>query len=477
MGLPPDNPYTAALSALQDELYPTPSSGFKTRSVVLQTLTALYLFGAGSYLFVLVADARRRIAAGLDDGLWLFRRVERTKGDSYVVANVKLSLVLFTLLNGAVEFAYLATQSWVYFLHAPRIASFAFRSFFWIPLFLQGWLLVWGALQAFVLNTGEGIEHRWVPKAWTANWLFIGGGTGICAAGIAAGVINTLTSSRLWTHYTALSRALQTLESSYTAGLAPTTISNMVEVTSPYVSAIQDTGRAIRRTMLATWAVVLGATVLLVLIAVAGLALASNLPDHLRPTRPRHIRLTSLPQPPAVSTRFGLAVSSKEAEERARTVVAERERGVRKATRELIVTLATLAFSYFLLACVLNYVVALCALGRLFTASWTLLEPALFGPSYLYSSLSVVVFASLLYSHYVRPSSASALPPAPSPAFTPTPPSSTDSLPLGQSRPGLRGRGESYESCASYASSSTEGRGKEREEGDRVGHLPRLAWA
>ncbi|GAA5900054.1 hypothetical protein JCM5296_002042 [Sporobolomyces johnsonii] len=364
MASPPDNPYTAVLSALQDERYPTPSSGFRIRSVVLQTLTALYLLGAGAYLFVLVADARRGISAGLDSGLWLFRRVERTKGDSYIVANVKLSLVLFTLLNGAVEFAYPATQSWVYVLHAPRAASFVFRSFFWIPLFLQGWVLVWGALQAFVLNTGETIEHRWVPKARTANWLFVGGGTALCGAGIAAGIINTFTSSRLWTHYTALRHALQSVESSYTAGTAPVTISTMVGVTLPYISPIQDTGREISRTMLATSTVVLGATVLIVLIAVAGLALASNLPRHLRPTRPRHIRLTTLAQLPTLSTRFGLAASSKDAEELGRAVVDERERGVKKATRELIVTLGTLAFSFFLLACVLNYIVALCSNPR-----------------------------------------------------------------------------------------------------------------
>ncbi|GAA5878012.1 hypothetical protein JCM1840_001716 [Sporobolomyces johnsonii] len=468
MASPPDNPYTAVLSALQDELYPTPSSGFRTRSVVLQTLTALYLLGAGAYLFVLVADARRGISAGLDSGLWLFRRVERTKGDSYVVANVKLSLVLFTLLNGAVEFAYLATQFWVYLLHAPRIASFVFRSFFWIPLFLQGWVLVWGALQAFVLNTGETIEHRWVPKARTANWVFVGGGTALCGAGIAAGIINTVTSSRLWTHYTALRRALQSAESSYTAGTGPVTISTMVGVTLPYISPIQDTGREMSRTMLATWTVVLGATVLIVLIAVAGLAPASNLSRHLRPTRPRHIRL--LPQRSTLSTRFDLVASPKKAEELGRAVVDEREREVQKATRELLVTLGTLAFSFFLLACVLNYIVALCALGRLFTASWTLLEPALFGPSYLYSSISVAVFACLLCRQFIRPSSAIARPPAPSPAFTPTPPSSTDSLPLGLSRPGRHGRGESYES-------STEGSGKEGEEDDGVGHLPRVGWA
>lgn len=77
-------------------------------------------------------------------------------------------------------------------------------------MLIQGWLITWGSLQAFLLSTDH--HHRQMLSPRIANSLFIGVGTLLLCASVAIATANIIGTGKVLREYTALRNAMSAFE-------------------------------------------------------------------------------------------------------------------------------------------------------------------------------------------------------------------------------------------------------------------------
>lgn len=95
------------------------------------------------------------------------------------VNSTKLFGTTLSIINLSAQLAYTYTNYSVYADHASQSHLYEWRALPTFSLLIQGWLLSWGLLQAYVL-TQEKYDLAFRPR--TLNWLFVGGGVAVCSA-------------------------------------------------------------------------------------------------------------------------------------------------------------------------------------------------------------------------------------------------------------------------------------------------------
>ncbi|KAK4054019.1 hypothetical protein OIO90_003664 [Microbotryomycetes sp. JL221] len=210
---PGTNPWTVYIATLESSLFKQPPPAFKSRLIALIAITALTAVLAAIYLIVLLKDAwSKRQDTGKRKGLWLFRLAQRANG-SYIITNTRLTMAVLTLINVVVEFGYFQDVWSVSFAQGNQRQSASWRNLAFIPLFIHGWIVTWGSLQAFLLTTDH--HHRQILSPRITNVLFVGVGMILFLACIGVAIANIIMQNRLLDNFDALTSQMRTFERSW----------------------------------------------------------------------------------------------------------------------------------------------------------------------------------------------------------------------------------------------------------------------
>ncbi|BGP51007.1 hypothetical protein JCM10450v2_006933 [Rhodotorula kratochvilovae] len=399
--LAPDSPYAAVLAALERELHPVPSPGFRGRALFLEALTAAYVALALVYLTCLLSRAQR-------DGSSLLPVVKRLtlRSGSLLTLDTTLLLPCTTIAIGLLSLGNISLISTAAGDRGGTAAQFGLRAFRGLLLFLQGWGMSWGALQAFWAASPPNLVR--VPAAQAANLLFVG--IGLCGAivGFAAGLSTAVAGGRVSASFAWIRSTLASLEQAHPSP----TVAVMLRI-SPGVHALRDAAVSLRSTMLATFGV-LGAMALAVLaVCLYSLrALATR-----EPNAPRiQLPLT----PPIVHSQLEKSEFIEDlADIENGSLVECTEKRFEKAKDDLAVTCLTVGILAVVMACSLGFSISLAVDNRLFGASSFAAELAHLTFAYFYALAQLATLALLLHHLLAADRSALELPPSPGTAATP----------------------------------------------------------
>ncbi|GAA6064539.1 hypothetical protein JCM10212_005643 [Sporobolomyces blumeae] len=173
-------------------LHPTPTEGFRTRLIVLLTLTVIYTTIAATYGIVTVVrtDERPRKRA-----FWFARLVQRPSG-RFIVLNPRIAWSLGGVITGLWSIA-LIYYNWQAFLHhGDQSAMWGFRAMNTFVFFCVAWMSSWCALQAYLL-TADSPKTK-LPSAMKANLLFLVGGAVLAALSFTFALYQSIRGQEFW---------------------------------------------------------------------------------------------------------------------------------------------------------------------------------------------------------------------------------------------------------------------------------------
>ncbi|GAA5930436.1 hypothetical protein JCM3775_004391 [Rhodotorula graminis] len=201
---------------LDRAFYPSPSSGFTARMLVLEALTVLCMFLAIFYLWLHYRHSpevpKRRC-------LWLMRYVDRPSG-RFLLINSRPIWCWTILFYTSYSIAFLAVCWTVYSRGIDQRAWIAMRAFNALFLFVCGWSFTFANLQAFFVAIES---ERVYVSARTANALFLIGGAIIIILELAVAIEATVFAEILWNRYLDLRGNLVALETAL-GGRVPTLV-------------------------------------------------------------------------------------------------------------------------------------------------------------------------------------------------------------------------------------------------------------
>ncbi|GAA5906347.1 hypothetical protein JCM8208_003525 [Rhodotorula glutinis] len=204
------------VEALDRAFYPTPSSGFTARMLILVALTVLCICLVVCYLWLHYQSStevpKRRC-------LWLMRFVDRPSG-RFLLINSRPAWSWTILFYISYSIAFLAICWAVYARGMDQRAWIAMRAFNPLLLFLRGWSFTFANLQAFFVTIES---ERVFVSARTANALFLGGGAFIIIIELAVAIEATVFAELLWSRYLELRSSLVALDTAL-GGRVPTLI-------------------------------------------------------------------------------------------------------------------------------------------------------------------------------------------------------------------------------------------------------------
>ncbi|GAA5902283.1 hypothetical protein JCM8208_007249 [Rhodotorula glutinis] len=401
----PDTPYAAVLLALERELRPTPSPGFRGRALFLEALTAAYLALALVYLTVL----RRRAEHSSRSSTPLLHRVTLPAG-RLLVLDTTYFLPCTTIIIGALSLGNLAALS-SKDVGAGTGVQFALRAFRGVLLFLQGWSVTFAALQGVWAATRT--RH---PSARMANAVFLGVGGCGALVGFAIGFVTLVAGERVNACYGWIRSALRIIEQNQ-----PTASVAAVLRISPGVDALREAVGSLRTVMLATFAVLAALVLGVIVLCTFGLfALVSPEPVA------APIQLPSTPPISPIDLEKSEFIEDLSAVDGGGLVDFEALR-VEKARDDLTVTCLTVGLLAVVMACSLAFSINLTAHYRVFGVASFAAEVAHLTFAYVYSLVQIASFSVLLH-HTLTERTAPELPSTPgapySSARTRLPPSS-----------------------------------------------------
>ncbi|GAA5921092.1 hypothetical protein JCM3775_004087 [Rhodotorula graminis] len=385
----PDSPYAAVLLALEWELRPTPSPGFRSRALFLEALTASYVAVALVYLTIL----RRRAEHSSGSSTPLLRRVTLPAG-RLLVLDTTYFLPCTTIVIGALSLGNLAALS-SKDVGAGTGVQFALRAFRGVLLFLQGWSLTFAALQGLWVATRT---RR--PSARTANAVFLGVGGCGALVGLAVGFVTLVAGERVNGCYAWIRSALRIIEQNQLASVAA------ILRIAPGVDALREAVQNLRTVMLATFAVLATLAVGLLVLCLCGLfAVVAHEPVA------APIQLPSTPPISPVDLEKSEFIEDMSAVEGGGLVDFEALR-VEKARDDLAVTCLTVGLLAVVMACSLAFSVNLAVHDRIFGVASFAAEVAHLTFAYVYSVVQIVSLSILLH-HALTERTAPELPATP----------------------------------------------------------------
>ncbi|BGP02833.1 Proteophosphoglycan ppg4 [Rhodotorula toruloides ATCC 204091] len=391
-GQPAHTPYGAVLAELVRELHPRPAPGFRGRVYVLDALTAGYIALALAYLALLLS---RRWSKG-GTSLRLTRRVQLATG-TLLVVDSHLVLTCTTVATGALSLASLGSLST--FGHTGMAASFGLRAMSIVPLFVQGWGLLWSALQGLWVAMPQSSVGG-LPSAKAANGVFLAVGGCVCLAGLGAGLFAAVAGHNLYSAFFLLRTTLTALESSSTTP----SIAAMLRL-APGLSVLRRRTKDLRAAMLATYSVVFLMTLVILATCAYGLYVHSTTS---RPSTPAiQLPLT----PPAVDPKTGMSKTAFIDDVDGLGARMGEEEDVwrfRKAKDDLLLVCVSVGTLSATMAGLGAFSVFLSFSGRIFQSNGALFEIAHLSFSYLYALVQLLLFTFLLHDSSLAPSSDSA---------------------------------------------------------------------
>ncbi|BGO95984.1 hypothetical protein NBRC10512_005431 [Rhodotorula toruloides] len=267
------NPFAVYRAAIEASTRSTPTDGFAVRLVVLFVLCGLLAVLSTIYWLLLYRDWKR---TGRGNPTWLFRIVERPSG-RYIVTNLKLALTLFTVAASALLLAFIAETYQFYVRGGLRSHVVTFKTWSGVPLFVQGWLLIWSTLQASILATEY--TQKTVLTARLANSLFVGLGIFISCAISCAAVYTNVVDAALWDQIVKVTTALGRLELSWTP--SSDTFGPLLEL-GPEFRRLAAKSNYFRRVQLAILCILLIVPLIFLGVNIASLRLAGIISTHLK---------------------------------------------------------------------------------------------------------------------------------------------------------------------------------------------------
>ncbi|KPV72571.1 uncharacterized protein RHOBADRAFT_55672 [Rhodotorula graminis WP1] len=402
----PDSPYAAVLLALEWELRPTPSPGFRSRALFLEALTASYVAVALVYLTIL----RRRAELSSGSSTPLLRRVTLPAG-RLLVLDTTYFLPCTTIVIGALSLGNLAALS-SKDVGAGTGVQFALRAFRGVLLFLQGWSLTFAALQGLWVATRT---RR--PSARTANAVFLGVGGCGALVGLAVGFVTLVAGERVNGCYVWIRSALRIIEQNQLASVAA------ILRIAPGVDALREAVHNLRTVLLATFAVLATLAVGVLVLCSCGLL---DVVAHEPVAAP--IQLPSTPPISPVDLEKSEFIEDMSAVEGGGLVDFEALR-VEKARDDLAVTCLTVGLLAVVMACSLAFSVNLAVHDRIFGVASFAAEVAHLTFAYVYSVVQIVSLSILLH-HALTERTAPELPATPADNSFPTPGQLVDKVPL-----------------------------------------------
>ncbi|GAA5856267.1 hypothetical protein JCM9279_006363 [Rhodotorula babjevae] len=209
---------------LDRAFYPTPSSGFTARMVILEGLTLLCVILVVFYLWLHYQSSTEEPK---HRSLWLMRFVDRPSG-RFLLINPRPAWSYTILFYTSFNIAFLAICWAVYARGIDQRAWIAMRAFNPLLLFLAGWSFTFANLQAFFVAIES---ERVFVSARTANTLFIGGGAFIIVLELAVAIDATVFAELLWDRYLELRGSLVALETAL-KGRVPTLV-DFIPIAAP----------------------------------------------------------------------------------------------------------------------------------------------------------------------------------------------------------------------------------------------------
>ncbi|GAA6057074.1 hypothetical protein JCM3770_001445 [Rhodotorula araucariae] len=394
-----DAPYAEVLAAIERELHPGPSPGFRGRALFLEALTAAYVALALFYLASLIVRARR-------DGTSLpplFRRIPLRAG-SLLALDTSILLPCTTIAVGLLSLGNISILSTEAGEHAGIATQFGLRAIRGLLLFLQGWCMIWGTLQAFWAAGPPDLVR--VPVAHATNLLFIGLGLCGAIAGLATGLSTMVACHRVSVSFAWIRSTLAKLEQS-----TPTpTVAAMIRI-SPGVDALRNAATGLRVTMLGTFGVMCAMALSVLAVCIYSLyALATPEPS----APPIQLPIS----PPGICTPVQKCEFIEDlGDVENGSLVDWAEKRFEKAKDDLAVTSLTVGLLAIVLACSLGFSISLATKNRLFGASSFASELAHLVFAYFYALVQLSTLTLLL--HHVLAPSAPELPPSPGTSATP----------------------------------------------------------
>ncbi|BGP34734.1 hypothetical protein JCM10296v2_006556 [Rhodotorula toruloides] len=388
---PVHTPYGAVLAELVRELHPRPAPGFRGRVYVLDALTAGYIALALAYLVLLVS---RKWSKG-GTSLGLTRKVQLATGGLLVVDS-HLLLTSTTIVTGALSLASLGSLST--FGHTGMAASFGLRACSIVPLFVQGWGLLWSALQGLWVTIPQSSAGG-LPSAKAANGVFLAVGGCVCLAGLGAGLFAAVAGRNLYSAFFALRTTLTALESSST----PPSIAVMLRL-APGLLALRRRTKDLRAAMLATYSVVFLMTLVILATCAYGLYIHSTTSHPSTPAIQLPLTPPAVDQNGMSKTAFIEDVDGPDA----RMGEEEDVWRFKKAKDDLLLVCISVGTLSATMAGLGAFSVFLSFSGRIFQSNGALFEIAHLSFSYLYALVQLLLFTFLLHDSFLAPSPDSA---------------------------------------------------------------------
>lgn len=140
------------------------------------------------------------------------------------------------LLQGAVSIDYIEDQ-WAIFLEHGNLRDMAAtRSFHWVALFVSGWVISCGSLNAFLLASTTDRTSRFTPRL--SNLLFFGGGAGFLILGLGIAINATLAGNSLVMSYEGMAALLTRLQAKWIINQT-TEFADLLDLNAAYTTFVQ----------------------------------------------------------------------------------------------------------------------------------------------------------------------------------------------------------------------------------------------
>ncbi|TNY21319.1 Proteophosphoglycan ppg4 [Rhodotorula diobovata] len=385
-----ESPYAAVLAALERELRPAPSPGFRSRALSLQALTAAYIVLSLVYLAFLRYCAERSPHLSTP----LPRRVTLPAG-RLLVLDTTYFLPCTTIAVGVLSLGNVAALS-SEDVDAGTGVHFALRAFRGVLLFLQGWGMSSAALQA----SWAAARHK-RPDARTANLVFLGVGSCGVLVGLAAGLSTLVAGERVNAYFAWIRSALRVIEENQ-----PTASVAAVIRISPGVNALRDAVQELRATMLAAFAVLSTMVLCVFTLCIHGLCTLAA-PESAAPP----IQLPSTPPISPADMEKSDFIEDLSVVQDGELVDFDGLR-VEKARDDLAVTCLTVGLLSVVMACGLAFSINLAIHDQLFGVSSFASELAHLTFAFFYAVAQLVTLSILLH-HLLTERTSPALPSTP----------------------------------------------------------------
>lgn len=154
-------------------------------------------------------------------------------------------------------------------LGKPLDQTTAWQTLQFVPILLQGWLITWSSLQAFLLATDHHIRPLLSPR-W-ANGLFVGLGSVIILAATAIAIPNAIQGRAIWYDYVALEAQLKINQANWQEG---DNILPQLLALQPLLDVLVTKGAYLRKLNIAELAIVATAPVIVIMVSLRGFQFA-----------------------------------------------------------------------------------------------------------------------------------------------------------------------------------------------------------